>query len=268
MMVPGRSFYPYLPAPMTFDLTVLIAGPFIIALVYASVGFGGGSSYLALLALPAFALAFPVIRSTALFCNIIVVTGGTIFFYREGKLSFRDVWPYLITSVPAAYIGGFWPIKQHTFFVLLGITLVVVSFLLWLQPERFLHTGKGIPENKATQTLLGASIGFLSGLVGIGGGIFSIADSAFSQVVGCEAYFGIGKPVYTGEFYKRVGRTVLSGRAGHARGVYFTVAGSCVCGVGRSALRLGAHRFNPLYIKRITAVLILVAGVNILKDHL
>ncbi len=267
MMVPGRSFYPYLPAPMTFDLTVLIAGFFIIALVYASVGFGGGSSYLALLALPAFALAFPVIRSTALFCNIIVVTGGTIIFYREGKLSFRDVWPYLITSVPAAYIGGFWPIKQHTFFVLLGITLVVVSFLLWFQPERFLHTGKGIPENKATQTLLGASIGFLSGLVGIGGGIFlspilhflrwsdakriSALASLFilvNSISGLAGQFYRGVPAMHGEFILPLLAAVFVG--------------------GQIGSRLGAHRFNPLYIKRITAVLILVAGVNILKDHL
>jgi uncharacterized membrane protein YfcA len=114
---------------------LVIAAFFIIALVYSSVGFGGGSSYLAVLALPVVGLAFPVIRSTALFCNLIVVTGGLIVFYREGKLSMRDAWPYLLGSVPMAYIGGKWPIQEQTFFILLGFTLVVVPFLLWFQPE-------------------------------------------------------------------------------------------------------------------------------------
>jgi uncharacterized membrane protein YfcA len=99
---------------------LVIAAFFIIALVYSSVGFGGGSSYLAVLALPVVGLAFPVIRSTALFCNLIVVTGGLIVFYREGKLSMRDAWPYLLGSVPMAYIGGKWPIQEQTFFILLG----------------------------------------------------------------------------------------------------------------------------------------------------
>lgn len=252
---------------MTTDSLLLVAGFFIIALVYASVGFGGGSSYLALLALPLFALAFPVIKSTALFCNIIVVTGGTYIFYREGKLRFREVWPYLITSVPAAYIGGFWPIRQHTFFVLLGATLVVVSVLLWFQPERFNRTGEGMPENNLTKSILGAFIGLLSGLVGIGGGIFlspvlhflkwsdarriSALASLFilvNSISGLAGLFQRGIPDLRWQFLVPLLLAVLAG--------------------GQIGSRLGARRFNPLYIKRITAVLILLAGLNILKDNL
>lgn len=252
---------------MTTDFSILIAGFFIIALVYASVGFGGGSSYLALLALPLFALPFPVIRSTALFCNVIVVTGGTIIFYREGKLQWRDVWPYVATSIPAAYIGGFWPIRQHTFFVLLGATLVVVSFLLWFQPERFAGTGRSIPENTGTKALLGVGIGLLSGLVGIGGGIFlspvlhflkwsdarriSALASLFilvNSISGLAGQFQRGVPAMQWAFLLPLLLAVLAG--------------------GQIGSRLGARRFNPLYIKRITAVLILLAGLNILKDNL
>jgi len=252
---------------MTADVTILIAGFFVIALIYASVGFGGGSSYLALLALPLFALPFPVIRSAALFCNIIVVTGGTIIFYREGKLTFRDVWPYLITSVPAAYIGGFWPIKQQTFFVLLGATLVIVSFLLWFQPERFQHNRKDIPENKGTQAALGAAIGLLSGLVGIGGGIFLspvlhfLRWSEAKRISALASAFILVNSIsgLAGQFYRGVPQMQWS---------FIVPLLAAVFIGGQIGSRLGAHRFNPLYIKRITAVLILIAGLNILKDRL
>src|SRR4051812_14977622 len=113
------------------DFYILLASFFFIAILYSSVGFAGGSSYLAVLSISLFGLAFPVIRSTALFCNIVVAAGGTIIFYREGKLSMKECWPYVVISVPMSYLGGFWPIKESTFFIMLGITLVIVPFFLW-----------------------------------------------------------------------------------------------------------------------------------------
>lgn len=240
----------------------------VVALIYSSVGFGGGSSYLALLALPAFALAFPIIRSTALFCNIIVVTGGVIIFYREGKLIWREVWPYLVASVPMAFVGGLWPMQQETFFVLLGFTLVIVPFLLWFQPEEFRPDDKQvIPETTPVKLVLGGAIGFLSGLVGIGGGIFlspclhimrwseprkiSALASLFilvNSLGGLAGQFKRGIPDLSWEFLLPLLAAVLVG--------------------GQIGSRLGARKLNPIYIKRITAVLILVAGVNILNDHL
>jgi uncharacterized protein len=246
----------------------LIVAFFIIALIYSSVGFGGGSSYLALLALPVFAIAFPVIRSTALFCNIIVVTGGIIIFYKEGKLSLKEAWPYLVSSVPLAYIGGFWPIRENTFFILLGITLVVVPFLLWFQPpEKKEGEAHRLPETNTLKIILGGAIGLLSGLVGIGGGIFlspllymlrwsepkriSAIASIFilvNSIGGLAGQFNRGIPELSWTFLVPLLFAVLIG--------------------GQIGSRLGARTFNPIYVKRITAVLILVAGLNILKDHL
>jgi uncharacterized membrane protein YfcA len=250
------------------EFYILLISFFVVALIYSSVGFGGGSSYLALLALPVFALAFPVIRSTALFCNIIVVTGGTIIFYKEGKLAWRDVWPYLLSGVPMAYIGGVWPIQQNTFFIILGFTLIVVPFLLWFQPEEFRAGDVGrMPETAPVKIILGAAIGLLSGLVGIGGGIFlspclhilrwseprkiSALASLFILVNsfgGLAGQFERGVPDLRWQFIGPLLLAVLVG--------------------GQIGSRLGARQFNPVYIKRITAVLILVAGLNILKDHL
>jgi uncharacterized membrane protein YfcA len=246
---------------------LLVTAFFLIALVYSSVGFGGGSSYLALLALPLFALPFPVIRSTALFCNLIVVGGGLIIFYREGKLSWREVWPYLIGSVPMAYVGGQWPIQKGTFFVLLGLTLVVVPFLLWFQPENSGVGAQRLKETNSLKIVLGAAIGLLSGLVGIGGGIFlspllhiarwseprriSALASLFifvNSIGGLMGQFNRGIPELEFTFIIPLLLAVLIG--------------------GQIGSRLGARKFNPVYIKRITAVLIFVAGLNILKDHL
>jgi uncharacterized protein len=246
----------------------LVFSFFVVALIYSSVGFGGGSSYLALLALPIFAIAFPLIRSTALFCNIIVVTGGVFIFYREGKLSFREVWPYLIGSVPMAYVGGFWPIQQNTFFILLGVTLVVVPFLLWVQAhENFEQRKPVLSESNPIKIILGGAIGLLSGLVGIGGGIFlspilhllrwsdakriSALASVFilvNSIGGLAGQFKRGIPELSWKFLVPLLVAVFIG--------------------GQIGSRLGARKFNPVYIKRITALLILIAGLNILKDHL
>ncbi len=250
------------------DQVILIICFFIIALVYSSVGFGGGSSYLALLALSIFSVAFPVIRSTALFCNIIVVTGGAIIFYKEGKLHFKDVWPYLISSVPAAYIGGLWPIKEHTFFVLLGFTLILVPFLLWFQPEENVVASKtAIPERNSIKALLGFCIGLLSGLVGIGGGIFLSPVLHFfrwsdaKKISALASVFILVNSIsgLAGQFYRGVPEMKLS---------FLLPLLAAVFVGGQIGSRLGARKFNPIYIKRITALLILIAGLNILKDHL
>src|SRR5687767_14360505 len=103
---------------MENNLIILVVSFFFIALIYSSVGFGGGSSYLALLAQPFFYLSQGEIRPTALFCNIVVVTSGTIIFYREGKINVKDLWPYIILSVPMAFLGGYWRLNDRTFFIL------------------------------------------------------------------------------------------------------------------------------------------------------
>src|SRR5687768_5163184 len=153
---------------MHTDLAILTACFFIIAIIYSSVGFGGGSSYLALLAV--MGVHFDIIRPAALLCNIIVVSGGTFIFWKSGALNFTKSWPFLCASIPLAFAGGLWKIEDAAFFfVLLGICLIIASVLLWLQPvPQQDHKFKSPLLN----AVLGGGIGFLSGLVGIGGGIF------------------------------------------------------------------------------------------------
>src|SRR4051812_42643882 len=141
----------------------------IIAFVYASVGFGGGSSYLAILSM--YDLPFREIRLIALICNIVVVTSGTIIFLFNSEINWKKILPLAVVSIPMAYLGGSLPLKEEIYFLLLAITLLVASVLLWIKPNN--NNGKGeMKTNYVRDGLLGGGIGFLSGMVGIGGGIF------------------------------------------------------------------------------------------------
>ncbi len=141
------------------------------ALLYSSVGFGGGSTYLALLLIweiPYF--IFPVI---ALLCNIIVVSGNCFNYIRGRNLNLKLLFPYLIGSVPLAYIGGSLSIEKQFFEILLFIVLFLAGALL-------LFNFRSYDDNKENykkipvffSILIGGIIGLISGIVGIGGGIF------------------------------------------------------------------------------------------------
>ena len=141
------------------------------ATLYSSVGFGGGSTYLALLLIwDVPYLIFPVI---ALFCNIIVVSGNCINYIKAGNINFKILTPFLMSSVPLAFIGGSLSIDKQVFEILLFTLLTLAGVLLLLKFQSFdekIEVYKKMPI--ILSLLIGASIGFVSGVVGIGGGIF------------------------------------------------------------------------------------------------
>jgi hypothetical protein len=141
------------------------------ATLYSSVGFGGGSTYLALLLIwDVPYLIFPVI---ALFCNIIVVSGNCINYIKAGNINLKILTPYLISSVPLAFIGGSISIDKNFFEILLFIILALAGVMLLLKFKSFdkkIESYNKIP--KIVAILIGGTIGFISGVVGIGGGIF------------------------------------------------------------------------------------------------
>ena len=151
---------------------MLLAILFLItALLYSSVGFGGGSTYLALLliwSVPYF--IFPVI---ALSCNIIVVSGNCFNYIRAGNLNLRLLIPYLIGSIPLAYIGGSLPIEKKLFEILLFLVLVAAGILLLFNFRSYDDKESSYRKIPAPLSILiGGTLGFVSGVVGIGGGIF------------------------------------------------------------------------------------------------
>jgi len=141
------------------------------AVLYSSVGFGGGSTYLALLliwGIPYF--IFPVI---ALSCNIIVVSGNCFNYIRTGNLNFKLLIPYLIGSIPLSYIGGSLPVEKRLFEILLFLILTTAGILLLFNFKSYDEEEKSYRKIPAlVSILIGAILGFISGVVGIGGGIF------------------------------------------------------------------------------------------------
>lgn len=244
---------------------LLVAGFFGIALVYASVGFGGGSSYLALLAMPLFALPFPLIRATALCCNLIVVSGGVWIFLKEGKLSWSESWPYLAASVPLAFMGALFPIREREFFLLLGSSLAVAAVLLFFQ-DRIRTATVRIQATRVHKLALGGAIGALSGLVGIGGGIFLSPALHFLGWLDARRIAALASV-----FILANSASSLVGLA--QRGVpavEWTFIGPLLLAVlagGQIGSRLGVRWFSATYIRKATAVLILVAALNILTEH-
>ena len=144
---------------------------FITAILYSSVGFGGGSTYLALLLIwdiPYY--IFPII---ALFCNIIVVTGNSINYVRAGNHNFKLLLPFLIGSIPLAFFGGTLIINKEIFEILLFLVLSIAGLLLLINNKSYedknLITKK---LNSFISIFIGSVLGLISGIIGIGGGIF------------------------------------------------------------------------------------------------
>ena len=147
---------------------LLPLGFFATALLYASVGFGGGSTYSALLSLAGF--DYRLLPILALVCNVVVVSGSTVRFARAGQMPWRGALTVSLIAAPLALLGGLTPIREATFMLLLGGSLVFAGLALLL-PHRSEHPG--IPAPLARwMPLAAAPLGYLAGLVGIGGGIF------------------------------------------------------------------------------------------------
>src|SRR5258708_2659346 len=141
----------------------------VIALLYSTVGHAGASGYLAAMAL--LGLTPVVMKPTALTLNIIVALIGTVRFYRAGFFSWRTFWPFAVASIPASFVGGSLTLPTSIYKSVVGVVLLYSAV-------RVFFTAETADQRKTTQVpiwlalILGAAIGMLSGLTGVGGGIF------------------------------------------------------------------------------------------------
>jgi len=238
----------------------------IISFVYASVGFGGGSSYLAVLTFYTF--PFQEMKLTALVCNIIVVVGGTALFIRHKQVDWKKVIPLVVTSVPLAFVGALIKLGEDTFFIILGISLIIAAILLWIKTQQIKEEGNVFkPGHYLRDALIGGAIGFLSGMVGIGGGIF------LSPILNLAKWDTPKKIAATASFFILVNS--ISGIAGQLTALQGNISYShigllaaAVLIGGQAGAHLGVKKFNPLVIRRVTAVVVLVAGIEVLHKHL
>ena len=141
------------------------------AALYSSVGFGGGSTYLALLLI--WGVPYSIFPVIALSCNIIVVSGNCFNYIRAGNLNFKLLLPYLIGSIPLAYIGGSLPIEKKLFEILLFLVLTNAGILLLFNFKSYDDKDESYKKVPIfISILIGGLLGLVSGILGIGGGIF------------------------------------------------------------------------------------------------
>jgi len=144
---------------------------FVTAILYSSVGFGGGSTYLALLLI--WGIPYQIFPIIALSCNIIVVSGNSFNYIRAGNLNLKLLLPYLIGSIPLAFIGGSLPVEKKFFEILLLIVLSVAGLLLLFKFKSYDDKEENYRKIPIIISIfIGGILGFVSGVVGIGGGIF------------------------------------------------------------------------------------------------
>jgi uncharacterized membrane protein YfcA len=155
-----------MPVSETFVIAVMF---FVGAALYASVGHGGASSYLAVMGL--FSFAPEVMKPTALALNILVSAVATLKFYRAGLFKRELFWPFAAASIPAAFFGGAASLPTRWYKVLVGVVLVYAAVWMFRSSLRPVSREPHAPPVWAA-LVSGLAIGFLSGLTGVGGGIF------------------------------------------------------------------------------------------------
>ncbi len=242
-------------------MTWLTPAFFLTALLYASVGFGGGSTYNALLALAD--VDYRLLPAVALTCNILVVIGGTWRFHKAGLLPWKRALPLVVISAPFAWAGGLTPIKETLFLSLLAGSLFVAGAALLLQKDR-VH-GEAVPDRKATiaDLLTGAGVGYLAGLVGIGGGIFLAPYLHITRWAGAKQIAATASLfILVNSIAGLSGQLLKLGGAGALPDVaaYWPLALAVIIG-GQIGSFAGTKVLSPVLVKRATGVLILyVAG--------
>lgn len=245
---------------MDYQLCLLF---FIIAFVYSTAGFGGGSSYMAIMAL--MGVNIYLMKSTALLCNIVVVTGGVINFYKQGYLPMKKALWLSVASVPMAFIGSYIPLKQHVFFMVLGSALIISALLMFYRLLPFYNVDKPVDENQPVYkfSIAGGFIGGLSGMTGIGGGIFlspllklAHFDTA-KNIAGLSSFFILVNSIsgILGQF---------SRKEINFNPMFTIPLLICVIIGGQIGTRLSAKKLSEKWVTIATAVLVFYAGTRLL----
>jgi uncharacterized membrane protein YfcA len=236
-------------------LVVLTAGVFVVASLYSSVGHAGASGYIAVMSL--LGLAPAEIKPIALALNILVASIGSWQFRRAGHFSWSLFWPFALLAAPFAYLGGYLDLPTRAFKVVVGIVLLLSAVQFLLRPPT---EGDEKPPAKPVALGVGAGLGLLSGLTGTGGGIFltplliimhwartKAASATSALFILCNSIAGLAGNLTATSAFPRFGFSMLA-----------------AAGIGGAiGAHLGSRRLGPTTIKRLLAVVLVIAGLKL-----
>jgi hypothetical protein len=241
-------------------IAALSVGMLVAAFAYASVGHGGASAYIAAMALAG--IAPPDMRPIALVLNILVSAIATYKFQRAGYFRWRLFWPFAVVSVPLAFVGGAITLPGHAYKILVGVVLIYAAWQLW----RSARAGEEMREVREPPLVVamavGAVLGLLAGLTGVGGGIFLSPLLLILGWAGTKQTSAVAAPFI-----------LVNSIAGLAAGLTMKSAslppqiwilGCAVLVGGWLGAEYGSRRFTNPFIRRLLAVVLAVAGAKML----
>jgi uncharacterized protein len=241
-------------------VVLLAAGLLVAAFGYAAVGHGGASAYIAAMALAGIAPA--EMRPIALLLNILVSSLGAWKFYRAGFFRWRLFWPFAVVSIPMAYLGGAITLPGNAYKILVGVVLLYAAWQLW-------RSGKSGEEMREVREpplgwamLIGAAMGLLAGLTGVGGGIFLSPLLLMLGWAGTKQTSAVAAPFIL--VNSLAGLTAVFVAKGVALPSYVWILVPAVLVGGWLGAEYGSRRFaNPL-VRRVLAVVLALAGAKMI----
>lgn len=241
------------------DQLLLIAAVALIGFLYSSVGHAGASGYIAVMSLAG--LAPDVIKPTALTLNIFVAALTAWQFYRAGHFSWSLFWPFALAAIPMAFVGGYLNLPAQVFKVLVGLVLLFSAWRFLVRPAD--DTVRGTPSRPAS-IALGGGLGLLAGFTGTGGGIFLtplLLWMGWARVKTAAAVSAL--------FILCNSTAGLLGNWSSTRsfpGIGLWLLGAAVTG-GALGSHCGSRRFNPVVVKRLLAIVLLIAGAKLVAGR-
>src|SRR3989449_3569854 len=242
---------------MTFEhLSLISVAILVVAFLYSSVGHAGASGYIAVMTL--FGLAPPVIKPAALVLNILVACLAAFQFWRAGHFSWQLLWPFAVASVPFAFLGGYLNFPTHVFKILVGLVLLYSAARFLIRPKPDEEPRK---PARALAVSVGAGLGLLSGLTGTGGGIFLTPLLIFMRWARTKTASAVSALFILVNSISGLLGNISSTKQLPLFALPLVVAAVTGGAVGSY---LGSRQFSPHFIKRLLAVVLIIAGLKLI----